>query len=352
MFKEKKHKKRKLCIIGHFGKKQHCTDGQTIKTRILYSSLREQGIDIIPVDTAKKNINPVGLAIDSIIAFSQTDKIIVLLSGNGMKTYFPILYLLSKYAGKNIYHDVIGGNLDKYVSENRNFKKYLCSFSNNWVEIKSLKDKLNKLGISNVEVIPNFKRLKISDLQINKCNGEPFVFCTFSRVVKEKGIEDAVEAIVKVNRAYKRQVCRLDIYGEIDKNYASKFFKLIKDNRQYVKYCGVIRYESSTDILKKYYALLFPTFWQGEGLPGTIIDSFAAGLPVIATDWNYNREIIESGKTGIVYRQEEGLYNVLMNVMNDTDNFYKMRKNCIQEAKKYLPDMHIKKIINEIWAGE
>ncbi|MFR3494185.1 MAG: glycosyltransferase [Blautia sp.] len=54
---------------------------------------------------------------------------------------------------------------------------------------------------------------------------------------------------------------------------------------QYIRYKGMVPFNQSTEVLKNYDALLFPTYYEGEGFAGTIIDAFAAGLPVIASDW-------------------------------------------------------------------
>ena len=58
-----------------------------------------------------------------------------------------------------------------------------------------------------------------------------------------------------------------------------------------------------SNILAKYDAMLFPTYWHGEGFPGIIIDAFVSGLPVIATDWSLNADIIEDGKTGVILKE-------------------------------------------------
>jgi glycosyltransferase involved in cell wall biosynthesis len=44
----------------------------------------------------------------------------------------------------------------------------------------------------------------------------------------------------------------------------------------------------------------FLSYWKGEGFTGVIIDAFIAGVPVIATGWNMNTEIIEDGINGFV----------------------------------------------------
>ena len=57
---------------------------------------------------------------------------------------------------------------------------------------------------------------------------------------------------------------------------------------------SIFNYNETASHLKKYFALLFPTYFHGEGFAGCLIDAFFAGIPVIATDWLYNKDIINN----------------------------------------------------------
>jgi len=85
--------------------------------------------------------------------------------------------------------------------------------------------------------------------------------------------------------------------------------------------------------------LLFPTYYEGEGFPGTIIDAFSSGLPAIATDWRYNSELISNGETGFIYKlnnyKETGLMEILKEVYNKPEKIMAMKSSCLNEAKKY-----------------
>ena len=59
------------------------------------------------------------------------------------------------------------------------------------------------------------------------------------------------------------------------------------------------------DTLLQYDLMLFPTFYPGEGLPGTIIDSYISRLPILASDWKYNGELIVDGESGILHQAED-----------------------------------------------
>lgn len=169
-----------------------------------------------------------------------------------------------------------------------------------------MKGRLEKQGIENCEVMPNFKRLSIASIDISKQKfSEPYRFCIFSRVMREKGIEDAIDAIESINEEAGKEICSLDIYGRIDDGYVERFEKVLKQVTNAIQYKGMVPYDKSVDAIKDYYALLFPTYWKGEGFPGTIVDAFSAGLPVIATNWNCNGEIVSDRVNGILYPNEE-----------------------------------------------
>ena len=247
--------------------------------------------------------------------------------------------------------------MDKYIKKYPKYKKYLNEFKYNWVETNGLKNRLTKLGIENCEIIPNFKRLStISEEELigKKISKSSYKFCTFSRVMKEKGIEDAINAVLELNKENNNFSYFLDIYGPIDPDYEERFQKILKNSDKEINYCGQVPFDKSVEVLKNYDILLFPTYWHGEGFPGTIIDAFSAGLPVVATDWNCNKEIIDNNITGIIYPSENinTLKEAIKKIISNNDLFFEMRKECLKKSKEYQPDKYINNIINEIKKGE
>ena len=119
----------KITIIGHFGGNTNMLDGQTIKTKTLYTELKKNtNWKIYKVDTYYCRHNPIRFLWDSSKGIIGSHNIIVLLSKGGMRVCFPILYYASKLFHKNIFHDVIGGKLPEYVKDIPNFHKYISSF--------------------------------------------------------------------------------------------------------------------------------------------------------------------------------------------------------------------------------
>ena len=334
-------KNNRILIIGHFGGKESFSDGQTIKTKTLFFALKKYVTnDIEIVDTFyKKNLFKFYFMLKK--AIRRCDHIFVLLSKNGMKFIFPLLYRYSKNNKKNIYHDVIGGSLFKYVSENKLMKKYIQSFKVNFLETESMVEDLKSIGVMNVCWLPNFKNVTPRFNEYQK-GDRGFRFFTLSRVIKEKGILSAIDAVEKMNRVSEKK-CFLDIFGPVDEQFKKTFFEKINANT-FVRYCGTLTQVNIPSTISNYYCMLFPTTWIGEGFPGSVVDSFSASVPVIATDFAYNSEIIVHLKTGLLYPNKEfvSLYDCLKYVVNNEDAVSQMKNECYKQSFKYTADFNIK----------
>ena len=339
--------KDKIGIIGHLGGNENCTDGQTVKTKALYEGLSKRGYRIITADTYYMKKNPPRFMVQFFNVINNTNKIVVLLSNRGRKVLFPILAGLSRK--KDIYHYSIGGRLADEAAEDERYKKQIGSFKANWVESRQIADKLQALGVVNASYLPNFKNIKILDKkELEYKSVKPFTFCTFSRVIPEKGVEDAIRAVRRINEEHDEEVAKLDIYGPIEPDYKERFEYALKNlGGGYSQYRGVIAPNESVETLKKYYMLLFPTYWKGEGMPGTVIDAFSAGVPIIARRWKFCDEMLTDGETGYVYDfdKPEELIVKIEYAISHVENTTKMKMACLLKAEEYSEDNVLQNII-------
>jgi len=340
-----------ICIIGHFGGDEKFNDGQTIKTLTLYDALKRYDVQAVSrVDTYYVRKDPVRFCFQLFISLFRDKKYIVLLSSNGRKVLFPVLFVMSRVLRKDVYHDVIGGSLAQKVRENKNWKRYLSSFKGNWLESTLLTDQLRAMGIKNAIHVPNFKRLRIlTEEELPTSAGEPLRLCTFSRVIPEKGIEDAVRAVQSINEKAGGQLAVLDIYGPVPEEYRDRFQELLRRSAA-CRYCGVVEADKSVEVLRAYDLLLFPTCWPGEGMPGTIIDALSAGLPVIARRWQYCDEMLTHGETGYIYDfdQPEKLEDMIVYAVTHKRETAAMRPLCLRKAVQYSESCVMEQILSEM----
>ena len=345
---------KRIGIIGHFAYGFDLCDGQTVKTRNVAMLLEKYGyMPSIKVDTylfkLKKISKKVKLLLDTLRCMFTCKHIFLLVSVNGMNFYLPFIYYLNKITKRRVYHYVIGSELIGMVDENSMLVKYLNAINVNWFEYDSGTQHLKNKGVKNAVTLPNFKMID-PVAEVVPYKNEKYKFCTFSRVMAEKGITDAIKTVKEINDEADTCIATLDIYGPVDNAYENTFTQLLEENKDCVCYKGVADSNSSVNILKNYYALLFPTYWVGEGVPGTIIDAFAAGIPVIASDWNANSELIKNNCQGYIYPNEKmkNLKDAMLCSIQNPREMAEMRYNSRAEFVKYMPESIMERIIERM----
>lgn len=346
-------RKSKVGIIGFYGKDSNRSGGQEAKTYTITKTLSEfyGSTNIITVDTLNWKRHPFKLFFKTISAVSKCKTVVILPAHNGVRFFVPILTFFNRFYKRKLFYAVIGGWLPQYLQDKPKLLKKLKKFDGIYVETNTMRVALEAVGLTNVKVMPNCKELKIlSANEMIYAQEEPYKLCTFSRVMREKGIEDALNAVKAVNEKFGRTVYTLDIYGQIDGEQTEWFETLQKMFPDYVRYGGFVPFDQSVQVLKNYFALLFPTYYDGEGFAGTIIDAFASGVPVLASDWRYNPEIIQDGETGLIYQAKnlEMLIEKLCWLIDNKEQHEQMKQNCLNEAKKYQPTTAIQVLVDDL----
>lgn len=343
----------KITIVGHLAQGQNLNDGQTVKTRNLYEQLKKMYHEsVFYVDTYNYKAHPFKLFGDCMNAIKTSNYIIILPAMNGIKFFVPLFTCLNKKYHCKLIYAVVGGWLPEFIENKKFLLKSLMRLDKIFVETSTMQEKLNKIGVRNVEVLVNFKDIKpINKKELKSTIPNIYKVCTFSRVIKEKGIENAIKVVEEINKKYNKQIFCLDIYGPIAEEYKEEFQELIRNaDSSYIQYKGVVDSKESVKKIKQYDLLLFPTYYQGEGLAGTIIDSFFAGVPVVASNWRYNTDVIKDKETGFIFetKDDEAMKRTLEDIYHGKYDLKKMQLNCLEQANQYLPEIAIKPLINYI----
>ncbi len=343
----------KVTVIGHFGFGKNYLDGQTVKTKIVAMELKRKlgENDVKEIDTHGRWSSFLKAPLKTLSAVIKSKNVVMLPAHSGLRVYTPLLLLWSRFSITRLHYVVIGGWLPQYLDDKKSLEEKLKKFDGIYVETKAMKTALEQKGFKNIYIMPNCKRLNVlrpEELVYN--TEEPFKLCTFSRVTEKKGIGDAVEAVRQINEENGRTVYTLDIYGQVDDGQEERFENLKKTFPEYVHYCGLVPFDKSVDVLKNYFALLFPTKFYTEGIPGTIIDAYAAGVPITSSRWENFDDIIDDGVTGIGYDFDDkyGLINCLLKISNGADWWNGLKINCLKSYENYSPENVIKVLVQHL----
>lgn len=344
---------KKLSVIGHFGRGRNLLNGQTVKTEIVTGELQNQfgQGQVVCFDTCGGRKTLFKAPFQALSALRRSRNVLIFPAQNGVRVYAPLLRFFSRFfKNRKLHYAVIGGWLPQFLMKRKRLAKALKKFDGIYVETETMKKALEAQGFRNVYLLPNCKNLTVlSEKELVMPAGAPYRLCTFSRVMREKGIGDAADAVISVNRELGYEAFSLDIYGQVDEGQTEWFAKLQQTFPPCIRYGGAVPHDRSVEVLKDYFALLFLTYYEGEGFAGTLIDAFSAGVPVIASDWKYNAEIVND-RVGFVYPTGDGraLTALLKSVASDPATVLDKKRDCLAEAKKYETKKAVQALLEQM----
>lgn len=129
-------------------------------------------------------------------------------------------------------------------------------------------------------------------------DGNKLTFLFIARIMKEKGIEEYLEAAERIKRKYN------DVYFQIlgwydEENYKNRIEKLVQEG--IVQYIGV---SSDTRVeMSRADCLVLPSYH--EGMSNVLLEGASMGLPLITTDVHGCKEAVEDGKNGFLCKARD-----------------------------------------------
>lgn len=197
-------------------------------------------------------------------------------------------------------------------------------------KFKITKKPLKVLGYGNIKGIdikyfdPELNDIKLEAKNIKKYGIFTFIF--IGRVVKDKGINELVEAFVKLNTKYNNT--RLLLVGSIEQELDPLLPKTLSEINSNPAIEAIGRKNDVRPWLLASDVLVLPSY--REGFPNVVIEAGAMGLPSIVTDINGSREIIIDGKNGIVIppKNSESLYKAMELVNNEKGLVDRLKAEC------------------------
>ena len=242
----------------------------------------------------------------------------------GTYLIYPILFLIAKLWRKKIVFRMFAGNLKSYLSCRPILQKIVVFFLKQsdiaFFETKELIEYFNKFKIKNAW-FPNVRQQKAAPKTEKEMKTYHKKFVFMAHVKKEKGIEELLECFKQLPQEY-----TVDIYGQLV-DYQTKNLQGSNFNYQ-----GILQPQEVFKILKSYDCLLLPSY--REGYPGIVIESFAMGIPVIATSVGGIPEIVENGHNGFIIPPKDAV--ALAKAIKDFDNanHLELSQNALESFKE------------------
>lgn len=153
--------------------------------------------------------------------------------------------------------------------------------------------------IDNEIVLDKHKMLPGSGVNLNQFaplpypSSETVEFVFISRIMKEKGIDQYLEAAEYIRKHYPET--RFHICGFCEEAYEEKLADFQK--RDIIIYHGMVK--DIRNIIRKVHCTVHPTYYP-EGLSNVLLESAASARPLITTDRSGTREVVDDGINGFL----------------------------------------------------
>jgi glycosyltransferase involved in cell wall biosynthesis len=117
-----------------------------------------------------------------------------------------------------------------------------------------------------------------------------------------------------------------------------------------VRYHGFVSEEKLTRLRSTAGVAVVPSIWM-ENSPMTIYESFAAGLPVIASDIGGIPELVDHGKRGYLFepRNVAALVDRIDDVLSDPETAAEMSQNVADWAAEHSIETHVDELLTEVY---
>lgn len=147
-------------------------------------------------------------------------------------------------------------------------------------------------------------------------------FLFLGQLRREKGVAEALEAARALPSG-----ATLTVHGPPMPGFA---LEPLLDHAS-CRYGGTLTPAEIPSVLEAHDALVFPSYHEGEGMPGVIVEALQLGLPVIASDWRSIGELVEDRCNGLLVqpRDASSLAEALTSLTTDEALFASLRAGAL-----------------------
>lgn len=173
---------------------------------------------------------------------------------------------------------------------------------------------------------------------------EPLRFIFISRLLREKGIDEYLTAAQKIKNKYPKT--EFHILGSCEENYQGRIDKMQKD--------GIVVYHGAQSDVRpfigKAWCTVHPSFYP-EGMSNVLLESCAAGRPIITTNRPGCGEIINDGVNGYIVKPHDS-YDVAKKIEQFISLPYEQKRKMGLAARRKVEREFDRQIVVDAYIKE
>ena len=182
----------------------------------------------------------------------------------------------------------------------------------------------------------------------NGIEGEPVVFNYIGRILKDKGVDDYIEAAKRIKRKYPKTEFNMLGFIEPTENHYETELKELGEQ-------GIVLYRGSQkDVkpwIKRSHAIIHPSTY-GEGMSNVLLENASSGRLIITTDNPGCKETVDDCISGYIYNggDVEQLVQKIEMVVHEMPN--NARKQMGLEGRKKVEKEFSREVVIKAYLGK
>ena len=256
---------------------------------------------------------------------------------NNLRVLFPIIYIFSRVFGFKIHYFVVGGWLREFLTHMPMHRFMLERIAGIHVETQRLKKELEDYyHFRNIDRFPNFR---FFDFNPHNSESDKLRIVFMARIMRQKGLDWVFALAEYIVRKGLQAKFSITFFGP-EANEDKLYFNENVEKYDFVEYRGVLQPSEIYETLSQYDVMLLPTHYYTEGLPGSVVDAYISGIPVIVTEWKHSHEFVDDGQCGYIVPFEDGLELMIDRVLqleNDRALLMQLKANALVRRVDFAP---------------
>lgn len=204
-------------------------------------------------------------------------------------------------------------------------------------------------NIRGVDMVRFSRREDVINIAKSLVDNRYFTFVFVGRIVGDKGMNELMDAFIRLLKVHND--IRLFLVGNYEQDL-DPVSELTIDRIEGTREIQAVGPKFGDELLAYYAAsdcFVFPSY--REGFPNTVMEAGAMRLPSIVTDINGSREIIESGKNGVIIpsKNADALYDAMKNMIEDKDSYNIMATNARSMIESRFEQSFVRKCLLDFY---